>query len=377
GFGHVIGRAGLQALLTVALHRLGGERDDRQQAELVIAADAPHGLVAIHLGHHDIHQHQRQIASALYEGDGLLSGSRGDHLHVVPLEQTVEREDVADVVVDHQHLAPAERLITLVQPLDHLLLRRGQIGDHAVKEQGGLIQQPLGRAHPLQHDALGILTQLDLLLIGELAAREDDDRRAVQLLVRLHLGEQLETGHVRQAQVEHDTIEVTLAHGGERLGASADGSDLHIGVAEELPYAQLFGRVVFDHEQPAYMRCGEALETLERVLEALGSHALGDERKGAALESVLTLVLDGEDLYRDMARLGVAFQLIEYRPAQHVRQEHIERDGGRWVLANQCQSVGTGARQQYLKAAATGQVDQEAGGVRIVLHHEPDGILRV
>src|SRR6516164_2865131 len=118
GFGHVIGGAGLEALLTVALHRLGRERDDRQQAELVVAADAPHGLVAIHLRHHDVHQHQRQIVRALDEVDGFLPVGSSDHLHVVTLEQTVEREDVADVVIDHQHLAPAQGLIALVQRLD-------------------------------------------------------------------------------------------------------------------------------------------------------------------------------------------------------------------------------------------------------------------
>jgi len=31
-----------------------------------------------------------------------------DHLHAVALEQAVEREDVADIVIDHQHFAPAE-----------------------------------------------------------------------------------------------------------------------------------------------------------------------------------------------------------------------------------------------------------------------------
>src|SRR5687768_4050115 len=47
GFGDVIGCAGLQALLAVALHGLGGQRDDGQQPECRNFTDAPHGLVAI------------------------------------------------------------------------------------------------------------------------------------------------------------------------------------------------------------------------------------------------------------------------------------------------------------------------------------------
>src|SRR6185437_3602934 len=40
----IVGGARFEALLTVALHGLGGERDDRQHAETGIRADAPHRL---------------------------------------------------------------------------------------------------------------------------------------------------------------------------------------------------------------------------------------------------------------------------------------------------------------------------------------------
>src|SRR5205807_1451661 len=118
--GDVVRSPRLEALLAVALHGLGGEGDDRQQPELMLAADAAHGLVAVHFRHHDIHQHQRQILGALDQLDRLLAVGCRDHLHAVALEQGVEREDVADVIVDHQHLAAAEGLVALVQRLDHL-----------------------------------------------------------------------------------------------------------------------------------------------------------------------------------------------------------------------------------------------------------------
>src|SRR5256885_6439699 len=51
--GDVVRSPRFQALLAVALHGLGGEGDDRQQPELMLAADAAHGLVAVHFRHHD------------------------------------------------------------------------------------------------------------------------------------------------------------------------------------------------------------------------------------------------------------------------------------------------------------------------------------
>src|SRR5215471_14074830 len=48
GLRDVVGRARLEALVAVALHRLRGERDDRQEAEARVLADPAHRLVAVH-----------------------------------------------------------------------------------------------------------------------------------------------------------------------------------------------------------------------------------------------------------------------------------------------------------------------------------------
>src|SRR5256885_8853633 len=47
--------------------------------------------------------------------------------------------------------------------------------------------------------------------------------------------------------------------------------------------------------------------------------------------------------------LGAALELIEHRPTQHVREEHIERHGARAVLARQGERIGAGPRQQDLE----------------------------
>ena len=85
----------------------------------------------------------------------LATVGRADHLHVVVLEQRRQREDVARVVIDHQDLAAAQDFIRAVQTLEHGLLLRRQIGDHAVQEERRLVQQPLRGLHVLEDNALG------------------------------------------------------------------------------------------------------------------------------------------------------------------------------------------------------------------------------
>ena len=87
-----------------------------------------------------------------------------DDLHLVVLEHGGQREDVARVVVDDEHLAVAQHLVRAVQPLEQLLLGFGQIGHDAVQEQRRLVEQPLGRLHVLEHDALGHGLEPRLLL---------------------------------------------------------------------------------------------------------------------------------------------------------------------------------------------------------------------
>ena len=55
--GQVVPGAGLDALLAVALHGLGGDRHQRQVAAARQLADLLHRRHAVHLGHHDVHQH--------------------------------------------------------------------------------------------------------------------------------------------------------------------------------------------------------------------------------------------------------------------------------------------------------------------------------
>ena len=47
--------------------------------------------------------------------------------------------------------------------------------------------------------------------------------------------------------------------------------------------------------------------------------------KCAVPEALQALLLDADDLYRDMPRRGILFQMVQHGPAEHIRQENIER----------------------------------------------------
>ena len=141
------------------------------------------------------------MSGVLFEHlDAVLAVLGVEHLHVVLLEHAGQREDVADVVVDDEHLAAGQRRIVLVQLLEHLALLGRQVALDAVQEQRGLVEQPLRRLHVLDDDRLGQPPQLGLLLLRQLLAGVDDDRNLRQLRARLHLLEQLEAAHVARAR---------------------------------------------------------------------------------------------------------------------------------------------------------------------------------
>ena len=265
--GDVVGGAGVQALLAVAFHRLGGQGQDRQRAELGILADLAHGLVAVHLGHHDVHEHHAQVGSVLDQLDGLAAVGGADDFHLVVFEQRGQGEDVAGVVVHHQHLAAAQHLVGVVQPLEHLLLLVGQSATTRCRNSAVSSSSRSGDWTSLRTMLLAIVLSRALLVGGELLAGEDDDRQVVQGRLGLDLLQQLEAGHVGQAQVEHDAVERPVEQRLERLAAGGDGRELDVVVAEQLDDRLPLDVVVLDDQQPLGARGGEVLEAVEGGFE--------------------------------------------------------------------------------------------------------------
>ena len=96
--------------------------------------------------------------------DGFAAGAGGQHRHSAALQHAAEGEDVAHVVVHHQHFLADQRVVGTVQPVEHLLLLRRQVGDDAMQEQRRFIQQALRRFHALHDDAAGQRVQAGVFL---------------------------------------------------------------------------------------------------------------------------------------------------------------------------------------------------------------------
>ena len=84
----------------------------------------------------------------------------------------------------------------------------------------------------------------------------------------------------------------------------------------------------------------------ERRLEALrASPASVMKEKAPRDEPVLAVLVQRDDLHRDVSQVRrVLLEVTENRPAQHVGQKDVQRDGRRPVLAREHQRVGAARR---------------------------------
>src|SRR5580692_11125801 len=62
--------------------------------------------------------------------------------------------------------------------------------------------------------------------------------------------------------------------------------------------------------------------------------------------------------------------MVQYRPTQHVRQEHIQRNGGWKELAGQGQSFGACGRMENLEAFVPRKVADQPCIVRVILYDQ-------
>ena len=156
--------------------------------------------------------------------------------------------------------------------------------------------------------------------------------------------------------------------------AGADRRDLHVVVRDQLLDAHALGGIVLDDEQLARPRLGEALDAVERRLDAVGRERLVEIRERAALEPVLAFLFDGADLHGDVARCRVLLQLREHGPPEHIRQENVERYRRRLVLPRERERVGPAHRDERLEAVVAREGEQRSRVMRIVFGDEQHGI---
>ena len=149
-----------------------------------VLADSAGGLQTVHARHHDVHEHQVDVAHLIELVQRLEPITADFHLQPLVFQRTGQRKDIAYVVIDQQHLAAFKDAVAAARGFQHGLLLAGQLGLDLVQKQRDFVQQPLGRARALDDDGARILQQFGLLGAAQAAPGVDNDGRERADVVR-------------------------------------------------------------------------------------------------------------------------------------------------------------------------------------------------
>ncbi len=121
---------------------------------------------------------------------------------------------------------------------------------------------------------------------------------------------------------------------------------------------------------------GVFLDLGQRRADAFGRGRFVDEGKRAPCQRVLAIFVLRDDLDRNMSCQRIMFQLAQHGPAQHVRQEHVERYRRRLELFRQVEGFRAARRRQNLEAFVAGEIDQNLRIVRVVFDDQENSVSR-
>ena len=200
-----------------------------------------------------------------------LSGGGGQDLHAAALQHADSAKMLRASSSTRSTVRPTRVLVGLMQPLEHALLFRGQVGDDAVQEQRGFIEQPLRRFDAFDHDAARHGVQLRVLVPADNSrpvntttgmSRQRLRRRACTPAPRSR-SYPAGAGRARRNRRLHGCSDI------ERLLARCGADDLDVIVPEQFADAQLLGVIVFHDQQTLAARLREVLDPRERFGNAL------------------------------------------------------------------------------------------------------------
>ncbi len=180
--------------------------------------------------------------------------------------------------------------------------------------------------------------------------------------------------HIGQPEVEDHAIAGVIPERRQRGGPGVGGDDFDVVVVEQFLDAHLFRRVVLDDQQPLAARLCVFLDLGQRRGDALGGGRLVHEGERAARQCVLAIFVECNDLDRNMPGQRVVLELAQHRPAEHVGQEHVERDRARLVLLGEVERLRTSCRDHDLEALVAREINQHPGVMRIIFDDQKDGV---
>ena len=91
-------------------------------------------------------------------------------------------------------------------------------------------------------------------------------------------------------------------------------------------------------------------------------------------EGRLALLVDREDLHRDVPHGRVGLEVVEHGPAEHVGQVDVQGDGVGAELPGKGKARRASGGHDHLEAPVASQAQEDARLVRVVLDHEQHGV---
>src|ERR1700757_4862157 len=117
-------------------------------------------------------------------------------------------------------------------------------------------------------------------------------------------------------------------------------------MAQKLRNAEPIGGVILDDEEALGRSRCKFLHSGKRGFHAFVGYWLRYKRKSAACQTAPAILINREDLNRDMPRQGILLKLTEDGPAEHIWQENIQTNSVWPILFCQCHSVRAFCRDQ-------------------------------
>ena len=152
--------------------------------------------------------------------------------------------------------------------------------------------------------------------------------------------------------------------------AASDRHQFDIVVVQQFHDRTALDVVILDDQQSLRARRGELLEPVECGFQAVGGRLLDEIRERTVRQAVLPLLFQSDDLDRNVTRQRIVLELAEHGPAEHVRQENIERDR-RWLeLLGKIQRFRAACSDQHLEALVARQIDQHTGIMRVIFNDQ-------
>ena len=213
---------------------------------------SPHRLVAVHLRHHDVHQHDAEIRRATRSA----RSPAGRWWRSPPPSRGSRAPSSARRCCARRRPRPA--------PCGRAGLRWIRAGARAAaaSRSGSSATTRCRNSAVSSNRRSGDWTSLSTTLLATVRSCASSSSvsslpvntttgRSRERAIRLHPLEQLEAGHVGQAQVDDAAIDGRLLQHLERLGAGADRRDLDVVVQQQLDDAPALDFVVLDRRAAA------------------------------------------------------------------------------------------------------------------------------